>query len=64
MRNWWKITNLGEQRDGPSQFFVNLVKVGYAIGTFYGYRSDGLCDSRRILLSVNYITDGLVPQGG
>jgi len=34
-----------------------IKKVGYAIGTFYGYRSDGLLTQEDID-SGNYITDG------
>ena len=40
-----------------------IKKVGYAIGTFYGFRSDGLLTQEDID-NGNYITDGITPQAG
>lgn len=39
-KNWNKVTNLGA--NDPIIESPWIKKVGYAIGTFYGYRSDGL----------------------
>ena len=60
-KNWNKVTNLGA--NDPIIESPWIKKVGYAIGTFYGYRSDGLLTQEDIDTG-NYITDGLVPQAG
>ena len=54
-KNWNKVKDLGA--NDPMIEDPWIKKVGYAIGTFYGYRSDGLLTQEDID-SGNYITDG------
>ena len=54
-KNWNKVKDLGV--NDPMIEDPWIKKVGYAIGTFYGYRSDGLLTQEDID-NGNYITDG------
>lgn len=60
-KNWNKITDLGAS--DPIYEDPWIKKVGYAIGTFYGWRTDGLL-SQEDIDSGNYVTDGMTPQAG
>ena len=62
-RNWNKVTNLGgvdDLYDGSSTW---IEAVGQPIGTFYGFRTNGLLTQEDID-SGNYITDGIKPNAG
>lgn len=60
-KNWNKVKDLGA--NDPMIEDPWIKKVGYAIGTFYGFRSDGLLTQEDID-NGNYITDGITPQAG
>ena len=60
-KNWNKVTDLGANDPIIEAPFIK--KVGYAIGTFYGFRTDGLLTQEDIDKG-NYITDGVKPQAG
>lgn len=60
-KNWNKVKDLGA--NDPMIEDPWIKKVGYAIGTFYGFRSDGLLTQEDID-NGNYITDGLKPNAG
>lgn len=60
-KNWNEVTDLGA--NDPMIEDPWIKKVGYAIGTFYGFRSDGLLTQEDID-NGNYITDGLKPNAG
>ena len=60
-KNWNKVKDLGA--NDPMIEDPWIKKVGYAIGTFYGFRADGLLTQEDID-NKNYITDGITPQAG
>ncbi|MCM0718405.1 TonB-dependent receptor [Parabacteroides sp. W1-Q-101] len=60
-KNWNEVKDLGA--NDPMIDDPWIKKVGYAIGTFYGFRSDGLLTQEDIDKG-NYITDGITPQAG
>lgn len=61
-RNWNKVLDMGESGSLYSDpAFVN--RVGYPVGSFYLYRTDGLLTQEDID-NGNYITDGLTPNAG
>ena len=60
-KNWNKITDLGAS--DPIYEDPWIKKVGYAIGTFYGWRTDGLLTQADID-NKTYVTDGFIPQAG
>ncbi|CAK7077627.1 MAG: TonB-dependent receptor SusC [Parabacteroides sp.] len=60
-KNWNKITDLAD--NDPIIESPWIKKVGYAIGTFYGFRTDGLLTQEDID-NGNYITNGVKPQAG
>ena len=60
-KNWNKVKDLGA--NDPMIEDPWIKKVGYAIGTFYGFRTDGLLTQEDID-NGNYITDGITPQAG
>lgn len=60
-KNWNEIVFLGENNPTYSGNWIYM--EGYPIGTFYGYRTDGLLTQEDID-NGNYITDGLKPNAG
>ncbi|MEG1562357.1 MAG: TonB-dependent receptor [Bacteroides sp.] len=60
-KNWNKVTDLGAS--GPMIEGKWIKEVGYAIGTFYGYKTDGLLTQADID-NKTYITDGVKPNAG
>lgn len=60
-KNWNKVTDLGDSDPIYSDPWIQ--KVGYAIGTYYGFRTDGLLTQEDID-NGNYITDGIKPNAG
>lgn len=60
-KNWNKVTDLGASDPMIEDPYIK--KVGYAIGTYYGFRTDGLLTQEDID-NKNYITDGLKPNAG
>lgn len=60
-KNWNKVTNLGDS--DPIYEDPWIKKVGKPIGTYYGYKSDGLLTQEDIDQG-NYITNGVKPQAG
>lgn len=63
-KNWNKVKDLGaaDPMFGDDENTFILTK-GQPIGTFYGYKTDGLLTQEDID-SGNYITDGLTPKAG
>lgn len=62
-KNWNKVTDMG---NSDNKIETNWIKkVGYAIGTFYGYKTDGLLTQEDID-NKHYVTDskGFVPSAG
>ena len=62
-KNWNKITDMG---NSDNKIETNWIKkVGYAIGTFYGYKTDGLLTQEDID-NKHYVTDsnGFTPNAG
>lgn len=64
-KNWNKITYLGEgvANMAPDKDYGYIEAVGQAMGTFYGYKTDGLLTAEDIA-SGNYISDGTKVQPG
>lgn len=61
-KNWNKVTELGDS-DPMIQSGGWILKEGQAIGTYYGYKTDGLLTQQDID-NGNYITNGVIPQAG
>ncbi|MCD7937749.1 MAG: TonB-dependent receptor, partial [Tannerellaceae bacterium] len=62
-KNWNKVTYLGEgiENFAPSDQWITA--VGYPIGTFYGYKTDGLLTQEDIDRG-NYISNGTILSPG
>ena len=62
-KNWNKVTDMGNSDNKIEDNWIK--KVGYAIGTFYGYKTDGLLTQEDID-NKHYVTDsnGFVPNAG